>query len=153
MALRSDKSTGADKISARLLKAAAPAITVSVTTLINKSIVSGQFPTLWKLAKITPIHKKGPTENKGNDRPISVLCALSKILEKHVHDSLYTYLMSHNMLHDGQSDFRAKHSCETALDHMVHKWASAIDKGLVNGVVLLDLHKAFDLVNQTIVAG
>ena len=29
-------------------------------------------------------------------------------------------------------------------------WASAIDKGLVNGVVLLDLRKAFDIVNHTI---
>ena len=76
----------------------------------------------------------GPTENKGNYRPISVLCGLSKILERHVHDSLYTCLMSHNMLHDCQSGFRAKHSCETALNHTVHKWASAIDKGLVNCV-------------------
>ena len=150
MILRSDKSTGADNISARLLKAAAPAIIVSVTTLINKSIVSGKFPTLWKLAKITPIHKKEPTESKGNYRPISILCALSKILERYVHGSLYTYIMSHNILHDGQSDFRAKHSCETALNHMVHKWASAIDKGLVNGVVLLDLRKAFDIVSHTI---
>ena len=41
MTLRSDKSTGADKISARLLKAVAPAI-----TLINKSIVSGKFQRL-----------------------------------------------------------------------------------------------------------
>ena len=150
MTLRSDKSTGAVTISARRLKAAAPAITVSVTTLINKSIVSGKFPTLWKLSKITTIHKKGPAENKGNYRPISVLCALSKILERHVHDSLYTYLMSQNMLHDGQSGFRAKHSCETASNHMVYKWASAIDKGLVNGVVLLDQRQVFDLVNHTI---
>ena len=65
MALCSDKSTGADNISVRLLKAVAPAITMSVTTLINKSSVSGKCPTLWKLAKITPIYKKGPTENKG----------------------------------------------------------------------------------------
>ena len=150
MALRSDKSTGADKISARLLKAGAPAITVSVTTLINKSIVSGTFPTLWKLAKITPIHKKGPTENKGNYRQISILCALSKILGRHVHDIMYTYLMSHNMLHEGQSGFRAKHSCETALNHMVHEWAAAIEKGLMNGIVLLGLRKAFNLVNHTI---
>ena len=129
MAHRSDKSTGADKISARLLKAAAPALTVSVTSLINNSIVSGTFPTLWKLPKITPIHKKGPIENMGNYRPITVL-----ILERHVHDSLYTYLMSHNVLHDGQSGFPAENSCETAVNHMVHKWTSAIDKGLVNGV-------------------
>ena len=106
------------KISARLLKAAAPAITVSVRTLIDKIIVSGNLPTLWKLAKFTPIHEKGPTVNNGNYRPISVLCALSKILDRHVHDSLYTYLMLHNMLLDGQSGFRVKHLCETALNHI-----------------------------------
>ena len=33
---------------------------------------------------------------------------------------------------------------------MVHKWASAIDQGLLNGIVLLDLRKAFDLVNYEI---
>ena len=76
--------------------------------------------------------------------------ALSKILERRVHDSLYTHLMSHNMLHDGQLGFRTKHSRETALNYSGHQWASAIDKGLVNGVVLLDLRKAFDLVNHTI---
>ena len=110
--------------------------------------MSGKFPTLWKLAKITPIHKKEPTENKGNYRSISVFAALSKILKQHVHDSLYTCLMSHNMLHDGQSGVRAKHSFETALNYTGHKckWASAIDKGLVNGVVLLDLRKDFHLV-------
>ena len=57
--------------------------------------------------------------------------------------------MSQNMLRDGQSGFRVKHFCETALNHMVHKWASAIDKGLVNDVVLLDLREAFDLGNHT----
>ena len=33
---------------------------------------------------------------------------------------------------------------------MVHKWASAIDKGLVNSVVLLDQRTAFDIVIRTI---
>ena len=33
---------------------------------------------------------------------------------------------------------------------MVHNWATAIDKRLVNGVVLLDLHKALDLVNHRV---
>ena len=58
--------------------------------------------------------------------------------------------MSQNMLHDGQSGFRAKRPCETSLNHMVHKWAKAIDNGLVNGIMLLDVRKTFDLVNQTI---
>ena len=73
-----------------------------------------------KITSITPIHNKGPTENKGNYRPISVLCALSKILERHVYDCLYTYLMPHNMQHDGQSGFHAKHSYKTALNYVVY---------------------------------
>ena len=150
LALNPGKSTGADTIRARLLKAAAPAITMPITTIINNSIRSGTFPTMLKLAKVFPIHKKGATDDKGNYRPISVLSALSKILERHVHDSLYAYLMARNLLHGSQSGFRTQHSCETALNYMVHKWALTIDKGLVNGVVLLDLRKAFDLVNHAV---
>ena len=78
------------------------------------------------------------------------MSALSTILERHVHDSLYAYLMARNFLQGSQSWFRTQRSCETALNYMVHKWALAIDKGLVNGVVLLDLRKAFDLVNHTV---
>ena len=58
--------------------------------------------------------------------------------------------MFHNKPHDGQPGFRAKYSCETALNYMVHTWATAIDKGLVNGIVPLDLRKAFDLVNHAV---
>ena len=56
---RSDKSTGADKISARLLKAAAPAITVSVTRLYNKSIVRGKCPTLGETCENYPDTQEG----------------------------------------------------------------------------------------------
>ena len=131
LALKPGTSTGADTISARLLSAEAPAITMPITTIINNSIRSGTFPTMWKLAKVIPIHKKGTTDNKGNYRPISVLSAHSKILERHVHDSLYAYLMVRNLLHGSQSGFRTQHYFETALHYMVHKWALAIDKGLV----------------------
>ena len=74
-------------VSARLLSAVAPAIAMPITTIINNSIKSGTFPTMWKLAKVIPIHKKGATDNKGNYRPISVLNALTKILERHVHEA------------------------------------------------------------------
>ena len=148
--LQINKSTGSGNISARLLTPAAPVIAAPITAIMNNSIRTGRFPSSWKLAKVSPVHKKGPISDKGNYRPVSVLCALSKILERHVHDGLYNYLVSHNMLYGGQSEFRAQHSCETALSYMVHKWALAIDRGLLNGIVLLDLRKAFDLVNHEI---
>jgi ribonuclease P/MRP protein subunit RPP40 len=41
-------------------------------------------------------------------------------------------------------------SCETALINITDKWLTAIDNDLLNGVVLLDLRKAFDLINHDI---
>ena len=117
--LQINKSTGSDNISARLLKAAAPVIAAAITAIMNNSIRTGRFPSSWKLAKVSPLHKKGPISDKGNYGPISVLCALSKILQRHVHDSIGKYLVSHNMLYGSQSGFRAQHSCETAISYMV----------------------------------
>ncbi len=41
-------------------------------------------------------------------------------------------------------------SCETALANIVNKWAKAIGDDLLNVVVLLDLQKAFDLIDHQI---
>ena len=109
-ALQINKSTGSDNISACLLKAAAPVIAAPIRAIMNNSIRTGRFPSSWKLAKVSPLHKKGPISDKGNYHPVSVLCALSKILERYVHDSLYNYFVSHDMLYGGQPGFHAQHS-------------------------------------------
>ena len=83
-----------------------------------------------------------------NYRPISVLPLLSKIIEKHVAENLKSYLSNHHLLYERQSGFRSNHSCETALNARVDDWLSAIDRNEIVGTVLLDLSKAFDLVNH-----
>jgi len=116
--------------------------------VLNCSINSGIFPHQWKLAKVSPLYKKGPKDCIENYRPISVLCTLSKILERHVHDHLYNYLIAENLLHPSQSGFRPHHSCETALSHMTDAWINALDKGNMVGTLLVDLRKAFDSVHH-----
>ena len=49
-----------------------------------------------------------------------------------------------------QSGFRPHHSTETALLKGTDRWLHNMDKGLVNGVHFLDLKKAFDTVNHSI---
>ena len=53
------KATGIDKISARLLKIAAPPIAPCISRLINYLISTGTFPQRWKKAKVTPLFKSG----------------------------------------------------------------------------------------------
>ena len=144
------KATGTDNIGPRLLKISAPHIADDITFICNHSIRNSSFPNKWKEAKVSPLHKNGPLEDVNNYRPISILPVLSKVLEKHVHDSFSYYLNKHNLLHKTQSGFRSKHSCETALGHMIDSWLNAIDDGKMVGVVLVDFKKAFDLVDHQI---
>ena len=64
------------------------------------------------------------------------------------YDNCYEYMTSHNLIHQKQSGFRANHSCETALTLMVDTWFSALNKSSQIGLLLIDLCKAFDLVDQ-----
>ena len=109
------KATGTDTIGPRLLKLAAPYISESLTFICNQSIVNSTFPEKWKEGKVTPLHKNGSREDTNNYRPISVLPVVSKLLEKHVHDSLMAYLTSNSLLHSTQSGFRPNHSCHRDL--------------------------------------
>ncbi|CAB3989417.1 Hypothetical predicted protein [Paramuricea clavata] len=92
----------------------------------------------------------GSVQERKIFRPISILPTLSKLLERHVHISFYKFLKSNNLLHKAQSGFRNLFSCETAITYMIDKWAKAINEGYMNGVVLLDLRKAFDLIDHSI---
>ena len=62
------------------------------STLINKSIATGQFPAQLEHAKVHPIHKSGEKSNPSNCRPISILPTISKIIEKHVNKHLMAFL-------------------------------------------------------------
>ena len=67
-----------------------------------------------------------------------------------VYDQVYAYLSEHSIISKSQSGFRSIHSTVTALLEATDSWAFDIDRGNVNAVVFLDLKKAFDTVDHTI---
>ena len=139
------KGTGLDDIQALFLKSAATPLSDSIVKISNLGIRSGVFP-----HKVIPLHKKKSQDDVNNYRPISILPIASKILEKHVSVHLYRYLSSHNLLNKRQSGFRANHSCESSLTLMTEEWLSALYTGNQVGLLLVDLCKAFNLVNHDI---
>jgi hypothetical protein len=104
----------------------------------------------WKIAKVTPLHKKDTKDDPNNYRPISILPILSKLLERHVANHLFEFLTSHDLIAKRQSGFRPKHSCETALHLMVDEWVDHMFQNKTVGVLYVDFCKAFDLVNHDI---
>ena len=85
---------------------------------------------------------------KGNYRPISLLPIFGKILEKLIYDSLYSHLVSHDLLNPNQSGFRAGDSTINQLLSITHTVVKAFDCNPPLDVrsVYLDISKAFDRV-------
>ena len=148
--LRVNKATGLDDISARLLKEACPEIVPSLTDIINLSIWYGYFPDQWKVSKGLPLYKEDIKSDPNNYRPISILPVVSKIIEKVIFKQLYEYLTHNNLLTVSQHGFRPMHSTLTALLEATNNWYLNIDDGLINSVLFLDLKKAFDTVDHSI---
>ena len=80
--LNVSEARGPDGITARMLREAAPAISASLTKLLNLSIQNGQLSDDWKIGNITPVHKKGKKELVENYRPISLTSLVVKTLER-----------------------------------------------------------------------
>ena len=106
---------GLDNIGPRILKLAANALAPSLLYIVNKSLITGEFPCSWKEAKVKPLFKSGAKDDKNNYRPISILPTISKLVEKWIESQFSHYLNEYNLLHQSQSGFRPKHSTESAI--------------------------------------
>ena len=107
-------------------------------------IFTGIYPTEWKLARVTP------KSDIKNYRPDFVIPVVSKVLEKLVYNQLHHYLNDNKLLSSCQSGFRSLHSTFTALLEATNSWSVNIDNGLMNGVVFIDLKKAFNTIDHEI---
>ena len=90
--------------------------------------------------------------SKGNNnyRPISLLSNISKLIEKLLHNRLYSSLEQNNCLFNYQFGFRNNHSTNHALISITKKIQKVIDDGKFTSEVFLDFKKVFDTVNHQI---
>ena len=75
---------------------------------------------------------------------------ISKIIERHIANTVFQYLNENNLIRKEQSGFRGLHSCHTALTKLTETWLNEMNLGNLTGIVYLDFSKAFDLVNHSI---
>lgn len=150
--IKTKHSTGQDRLSTSLTKHIIYEIVQPLAYIFNMSVSSGIVPNNLKIARVVPIHKQGDKRDINNYRPISILPALSKILEKIVNDRLYTFLNKNNLINPLQFGFRKGHSTIHPIVHLLNDTAIANDKRSkdVTLAIFLDLSKAFDSLSHEI---
>ena len=141
-----NKATGPDTIHNRLLIAAADVISEPLTNLFNRSLNESKFPSQWKIANVTPIHKEEQKELCGNYRPISLLSCVFKVLERCVPRHLYSFLQVNRIITPSLSGFIPGDSSVKQLVCIYNDLCSSFDSGTTAQTVFFDISKAFDRV-------
>ena len=150
MSFSSNKAPGLDKVPMSIIKDALPCILPALTDIVNCSLLTSEYPTLWKMAEVVPLLKDGDHEIADNNRPVSLLIAVSKICERVVLNQLTDYMSQRKRYTEHQSGNRKLHSTETLNIFITDQILQSMDRKEVTALVLIDLSKAFDSIDHSI---
>ncbi|RMC19522.1 hypothetical protein DUI87_04134 [Hirundo rustica rustica] len=98
------KSVGPDGIHPRVMRELADELAKPLSIICHQSWLTGEVLDDWKLANVTPIHKKGAKEDPGNYRPVSLTSVPGKITEQFILSAIT------QNLEDGQGLRPSQHS-------------------------------------------
>ena len=117
--------------------------------LLFKSVLEeGIFPEDWKKSNVVPVHKKESKNLTKYYRPISLCPIFSKIFERLIFNSLFSYFMQNKLLKECLSGFIPGDSCIAQLLSITHEIYKSFDCNPPADTrgIFLDISKAFDKV-------
>ena len=139
-----------DQIPVKIFKSISEFIVHPIVSMVNSSFQQGNFPSILKFAKITPIYKKDCKKLCSNYRPISRLHYLGKIFERMVSNRVTAFFDKFHLFNNNQYGFRKKRSTQDAVLNFTEAVYDALNGKNHNISVLIDLKSAFDTVNHQI---
>jgi len=114
--LQEDKSPGPDGIHPLVLKRCTEVLATPLSIIFQKSYTDGKIPNDWKLANISPIHKKGSKDEPENYRPISLTSVVSKVMESIIKEKVTGVLDNRDCINCNQHGFWSFLPYESARD-------------------------------------
>ena len=142
--LNPNKAPGYDDIPTKLIKAAAHSLSPFLSSIFNSCLASGHYPDGLKIARVTPLHKRGSKPEMKNYRSISILSAFNKIFETIIKHRLLNFWKKYNVFVPTQFGFRENHSTTLAIAHLNELIISDLDNNNSVYAIFLDLAKTFD---------
>lgn len=146
--LKAKTSFGPDLIPSFVLKGCFEPLLTPLAYIYNLSLNSGIFPDLWKISKVTPLHKTGDKASVSNYRPVAILSSPAKLFELIIHK--YIYSQVEPFIIDQQHGFRSGRSTVSNLMVFTEYISQALDSNNQVDVSYNDFAKAFDSVDPLI---
>jgi len=141
-----------DKITCFFMRKFKEIIREPVCRLFNQILLSKKVPETWKIARITPVYKKGLTTAIENYRPVSNLNALPKLFEICLLQRLER-LNIDELVSTAQHGFRKHHGTETAVASLVSKVVDGLEAKDQVSIYSADLTAAFDVLRKEVLVG
>ena len=144
------KAAGWDNIPNEALKEAPLSLLIQLKILFNRVKNRVEVPSAWKRGRIVLVHKKGPTVDINNYRPLTVLVSMSGVYTKLLNQRLTQVVEEHKLLGEVQHGFRKGRSgadCTFILNSVLWKNSA---KGRKSHLAFIDLMKAYDSVDRAI---
>ncbi|MCP3662595.1 MAG: hypothetical protein GY696_08890 [Gammaproteobacteria bacterium] len=141
------KAPGEDGLLNTFLKNGGPMLTKWLACLYKSCLRLGYYPKAWKLAKVIMIGKPGKDRHdfKGY-RPISLLAAVARLLEKLWARWFLDFMENYGILPMHQSSCRSARCTSDHLFWITHDVSVGFDRNQCTAAAFLDVEGAFDSV-------
>jgi hypothetical protein len=144
-------SPGIDNIRPKHIKDNFEIIKKTLLHLYRQIIKTGKIPRKMKTTLLKPIYKSGPKTDPTNYRPIGAISVIMKILEYIIHNNIMEYCIKNQIFNKNQFGFIPGKSTTKLLETVTYGINTQLDKRNFVLAVLLDLTKAFDTLQHSII--
>ena len=144
-------SSSKDFISMKVVKAAGDTLLPHILLLVNTIISTEHYPRNLKLTKIVPVKKpdKDP-QDTASWRPINIVPALSKVVEKCLLAQVTKYLKENNLIHHTHHGSVGGKSTQTLIEELYDILLTSLESGDDAAFIQLDQSKAYDVIDHDI---
>lgn len=146
--LKSKPTAGFDSVPAYIVRDCAYAFAKPLCYLFNLALNTCSFPTVWKLAKICPVFKKGDKSNVENYRPIVIISNFAKVFENLLYNIIYSHAKL--LISTEQHGFYPGRSTTSNLVCLTQYISTHLDQAGQVDVIYTDFSKAFDRLDHGI---
>ena len=107
VSLKNNKAVGLDSLSNEMLKCGYPHLKNYFQRLFNSILTQESYPSKWKKAYLSPVHKGATLNNLNNYRGISIVSCAAKLFNTILTKRLDVFLKDNALINPVQIGFTA----------------------------------------------